>query len=309
MQIVEELARLTPSRDVALTIGVFDGVHLGHRHLLDRVMDTALELEALSGVVTFYPHPRQVVFQEEAVSYLSTLEERVEIIKSLGIELIATLSFTPKLARLGAREFISLIQEHLRMRELVVGPDFALGRGREGDLDTLATLGDEQGFGVRVVPPLEMDGMVVSSTAIRRALSEGDVMQAARLLGRRVSIGGRVTAGARRGKGLGFPTANLEVQPDLALPGNGVYVTRAYLGSSMHPSVTNIGFNPTFGGRRRTVEVHLLDFDGDVYGQTIRIELLRRLREEKRFTTVEELIAQMHRDVADTRRILEQSTA
>ncbi len=307
MQIVEELARLTPNREVALTIGVFDGVHLGHQHLLSQVMETAGEQKILSGVVTFYPHPRQVIYQEEPVPYLCTLDERVEILKSLGIDLIATLSFTPKLARTEAREFVSLIQEHLRMKELVVGPDFALGRGREGDLDTLRAIGREQGFGVRVVPPLDLEGLVVSSTAIRRALAEGDVVQAARLLGRRVSLFGRVITGAHRGKGLGFPTANLDVGQDLALPANGVYVTRAHVGSSTHPSVTNIGHNPTFGGRHRTVEVHLLDFDEDVYGQTMRIELLRRLRDEKRFATVEDLVAQMHRDVAETRRILEQS--
>lgn len=306
MQVVEELARLTPNREVVLTIGVFDGVHLGHQHLLNQVMDTAREMKALSGVVTFYPHPRQVIYQEERVPSLCTLDERLDILKSLGIELIATLSFTPKLARMEARQFVSLIQEHLRMKELVVGPDFALGRGREGDLDTLGVIGQEQGFGVRVVPPLGLEGLVVSSTAIRRALAEGDVVQAARLLGRRVSLYGPVIPGARRGKGLGFPTANLDIQTDLAVPANGVYVTRAYLGSSIHASVTNIGLNPTFGGQRRTVEVHLLDFDGDVYGQTMRIELLRRLREEKRFATVNDLVAQMQRDVAETRHILEQ---
>ncbi|HLB12124.1 MAG TPA: bifunctional riboflavin kinase/FAD synthetase [Dehalococcoidia bacterium] len=307
MQIVEELAHLTPSREVVLTIGVFDGVHLGHRHLLGQVMETARELKALSGVVTFQPHPRQVIYQEEPVPYLCGLEERVEILKSLGIDLIATLSFTPRLARMEARQFVSLIQEHLRMRELVVGPDFALGRGREGDLETLTAIGEERGFGVRVVKPLEQEGLVVSSTSIRRALAEGDVVQAASFLGRPVSLFGPVISGARRGKGLGFPTANLQLAPDLAVPANGVYVTRAYLGSSTYPSVTNIGHNPTFGGRHRTVEVHLLDFDRDLYGQTMRIELLGRLREEKRFSTVEELIAQMHRDVAQTRRILEQS--
>ncbi|MDP2726408.1 MAG: bifunctional riboflavin kinase/FAD synthetase [Dehalococcoidia bacterium] len=304
MQIVEELARLTPSREVVLTIGVFDGVHLGHQHLLNQVIEEAREQKALSGVVTFYPHPRQVVYREEPVPCLCTLEERIEILKSLGIEVIASLSFTPKLASMGARQFISLIQEHLRMKQLVVGPDFALGKGREGDLEALAVIGREQGFGVRVVTPLEQDSLVVSSTAIRQALAEGDVIQAARLLGRPVSVSGKVIAGAHRGKGLGFPTANLAVEPDLALPANGVYVTRAYLGSSSHPSVTNIGYNPTFGGRQRTVEVHLLDFEGDVYGQTMRIELLRRLREEKRFATVEELVSQMTHDVEQARGIL-----
>ncbi|MDP2660401.1 MAG: bifunctional riboflavin kinase/FAD synthetase [Dehalococcoidia bacterium] len=307
MQIVEELARLTPSREVVLTIGVFDGVHLGHQHLLSRVMAVAREKKTLSGVVTFYPHPRQVIYPDDRIPSLCTLDERMEILKSLGIDLIARLSFTPKLANMGARQFVSLIQEHLRMRELILGPDFALGKGREGDTETLAAIGREQGFGVQVAPPLEMAGLVVSSTAIRRALAEGDVVQAAYLLGRRVSLSGQVVAGAHRGKGLGFPTANLAVQPNLAVPANGVYVTRAHLGSASYASVTNIGNNPTFGAQPRTIEVHLLDFDSDVYGQEIRLELLSRLREEKRFTTVDELVAQIRRDVDETRRILEQS--
>lgn len=306
MQIVEELARLTPNREVSLTIGVFDGVHLGHQHLLNEVIATARERNTLSGVVTFYPHPRQVIYRGETVPHLCTLEERLEILKSLGIDLIATLSFTPKLAALGARAFVSLIQEHLRMKELVLGPDFALGKGREGDIATLAAIGQEQGFGVRVVMPVQLDGLVVSSTAIRRALAVGDVAQASRLLGRRVSLCGEVVSGAHRGKGLGFPTANLSVDPDLALPANGVYVTRAHVGSITLPSVTNIGYNPTFGGRQRSIESHLLDFDGDVYGQTMCIELLRRLRGEKHFSSVEDLIAQINQDVADTRRALEQ---
>ncbi len=307
MQIVEELARLTPSREVVLTIGVFDGVHLGHQHLLNRVMALAREKKILSGVVTFYPHPRQVIYPDDRIPSLCTLDERMEILKSLGIDLIARLSFTPKLANMGARQFVSLIQEHLRMTELILGPDFALGKGREGDTETLASIGREQGFGVQVAPPLEIAGLVVSSTAIRRALAVGDVVQAAHLLGRRVSLSGVVVAGAHRGKGLGFPTANLSVHPNLAVPANGVYVTRAHLGSASYTSVTNIGNNPTFGAQSRTIEVHLLDFDSDIYGQEMRLELLSRLRDEKRFTTVDELVAQIRRDVDEARRILEQS--
>ncbi len=301
MQIVEELARMTPSRDVVLTIGVFDGVHLGHQHLLNQVIAAARDKKTLSGVVTFYPHPRQVIYPDERIPCLCTLDERVEIIKSFGIDLIATLSFTPKLASTGARQFVSLIQEHLKMKELVLGPDFALGKGREGDIGTLSRIGQGQGFGVQVVPPLKLEGLIVSSTAIRRALAEGDVVQASYLLGRRFSMSGLVVPGAHRGKGLGFPTANLAVDPTLAIPANGVYVSRVYIGADSYASVTNIGNNPTFGSQQRTVEVHLLDFDGDLYGKTVRLELLRRLRSEKRFSTVDELVAQIQRDVDQAR--------
>jgi riboflavin kinase/FMN adenylyltransferase len=297
MQLMDELSHLRPGRAVVLTIGVFDGIHLGHQHLLSQVKERAQGRGAASGVVTFHPHPRQVIYGEEGLGYLCTVEERLEIIKSLGIELIATLSFTPGLARLDARQFISLIQEHLRLKGLVVGPDFALGRGRQGNLETLQAIGLEMGFTVESVPPLELEGQVVSSTAIRRALAQGDVAQAGKLLGRRVSLCGVVVAGARRGKGLGFPTANLAVDPELVIPANGVYVTRAHLGSASYPSVTNIGKNPTFGGRERSVEVHILDFKEDIYGQEVRIELVRRLRDEQRFSTVDELVAQMRRDV------------
>jgi riboflavin kinase/FMN adenylyltransferase len=301
----EELKEFTPQRETVLTIGVFDGIHLGHQHLIEYLKRQALMRDYLPGVVTFRRHPQQVLSPQTHLHYLTTLEERIRLLKGLGIELIVPLPFNLELAQLPARQFASLLQTHLRMRGLVVGPDFAMGQGREGDVSTLHSLGKEMGFWVDVVLPKIVNGEVVSSTIIRQALAQGDMLKVRRLLGRPFSLSGKVVHGTERGKQLGFPTANLGVNSGQALPIDGVYVTRAYLGSHAYPSVTNIGIRPTFGQGERAVEVYLLDFKGQLYGQGLRIELVERLRDERRFPTLEELKAQINRDVEQAISILE----
>ena len=305
MLVEEELASAVPERDTVLTIGVFDGVHLGHRFLIQRLREKAAEEGLLSGVVTFHRHPRLVLSPESGITYLTTLKERIRLLKSLGVEHIVTLSFTRELSQLGAREFIALIRRHLRMRALVIGPDFALGKGREGGSPTLKALGEELDFSVAVVPPKVWEGEVVSSTAIRQALSRGDVMAVSRLLGRRFALAGGVSKGDERGKLLGFPTANLVPEQEQALPADGVYATRAFLSETVYQAVTNIGVRPTFGGGQRIVEVHLLDFEGELYGRELRIELVERLRGEMRFASADELKTQITRDVTQAQAILE----
>lgn len=300
----EELARVVPERDTALTIGVFDGVHIGHQFLVGKLKEKAAEKGLLSCVVTFHRHPRLVLSPESKVTYLTSLEERIRLLQGLGVEHVVTLSFTPELSQLSAREFIALLKKYLRMRRLVIGPDFALGRGREGGSSTLKALGEELDFLVEVVPPMMLQGAVVSSTAIRNALSRGDMTSVSRLLGRRFTLAGEVLKGEERGKTLGFPTANLIPEPEQALPANGVYATRAFLDETIYQSVTNIGIRPTFGGGRRLVEVHLFDFNGDIYGRELKIELVERLRGEARFSNAEELKAQIMRDVEQARALL-----
>ena len=295
MQVEEELAEFMPEREVVLTMGVFDGVHLGHQHLIDYLKRQALVRNLLSGVVTFHRHPQQVLSPQTRLPYLTSLEERIRLLQEMGIELIVPLSFTPELSQLSARHFVALLQKHLRMRGIVVGPDFALGQGREGDVSTLHSLGKEAGFTVDVVPPKMIDGEVISSTAVRQALAQGDVTKAEKLLGHPFSLNGQVVYGVERGRVLGFPTSNLAIDPDQALPADGVYVTRAYLGNSAYPSVTNI---------ERTIEVYHLDFAGELYDRELRIELMGRLREERHFSTPEELRAQITRDVEEARAIL-----
>ncbi len=304
MLIEEELARAAPQRETALTIGVFDGVHLGHQHLVQKLRQKAAEENLLSGVVTFRHHPRLVLYPEVKLTYLTSLSERIRLLTSLGVELIVALSFTLELAQLSAREFVSLLQRHLKMRALVIGPDFALGMGRGGDASALQALGQELNFRVELVPAKEWRGEVVSSTAIRLALSQGDPRKVSQLLGRRFRLAGQVITGDERGRMLGFPTANIAPDLEQALPADGVYATRAFVGEVVYKAVTNIGIRPTFGGSQRLIEVHLLDFEGELHGQELEIELVEQLRGEIRFASAEELKAQIARDVEGARALL-----
>jgi riboflavin kinase/FMN adenylyltransferase len=304
MQLIWELGSWTPEVGTTLTIGVFDGVHLGHRHLIEELKREAAERGLLSGVVTFRRHPQEVLAPEAKLTFLTTLEERIDLIRSLGIELIVPLSFTTELAQLSARSFVSLLQQHLRMQGLVLGPDFALGRGREGDAVALNALGQELGFSVTSVPYLRVGGQVVSSTTIREALSRGDVEAVSRLLGRYFSLSGAVVSGVERGRSLGFPTANIALEPGRALPADGVYIARAYIDGEIYMAVTNIGVRPTFGGGEWTVEVYILDFHGDLYGRKLTMELVQRVRGEMYFATPEELKMQIERDVQRARAVL-----
>jgi riboflavin kinase/FMN adenylyltransferase len=309
VQVVEELSRVSPERETLLTIGVFDGVHLGHRHLMEMVIREAAGRDLMSGVVTFNGHPKTVLSNGATLARLTTPSERSALLKAIGVDVVVPLSFTAELAALTAREFVSLLIDHLRMRGLIIGPGFAMGRGREGDAAVLSALGQELGFTVEEVGPLEMHGSVVSSTAIREALSRGDMQTASRMLGRHFSLRGPVVGGTERGRVLGFPTANIGVDPDQALPGDGVYATLGHVGDAIYRSVTNIGVRPTFGEGERSVEAFLLDFEGDVYGQDMTIELVERLRGEVKFADAGDLSAQITRDVEQARTVLAQDSS
>lgn len=304
MSVEEELARFKPEKDTLLTIGVFDGVHLGHQRLISELVKQAKQQDLLPGVVTFSRHPEEVLSSQTKLPFLTDLNERSELLKKEGVSLVIPLSFTTESARLSARKFVSLLKEYLRLRGLVIGPDFALGRNREGDAETLRRLGEKMGFTVTVVPPVAVNGEVVSSTAIREALASGDMKKVRRLTGRLFNLCGRVVLGASRGVGLGFPTANLAIDPEQALPADGVYATWAYLDGRTYPSMTNVGTNPTFGDNKRAVEVYLVDYQGDLYGRELKIAVVTRLREEKKFDTVEELKKQMAEDVRRGKAVL-----
>ena len=304
MGVEEELARLVPEKDMVLTIGVFDGVHLGHRYLISQLKEHARQQDSLSGVVTFCQHPQQALSPQTRLPWLTDLTQRIELLKNEGIEAIITLAFTPELARLSALEFVGLLKRYLRLRGLVIGPDFVLGRSREGGADVLRALGRDMDFSVTVVPPLILDGEVVSSTAIRNALAGGDMKRVYNLIGRFFSLHGRVITGAGRGTELGFPTANLAVSSEQALPPDGVFATWAYLDDKVYPSVTSIGKRPTFGGKERVVEVYILDCSSNLYGQELKIDIVERLRGEKRFSTPVELKKQMAEDIKQGRAIL-----
>jgi len=314
ISLADELAAVAAERDTALTVGVFDGVHRGHRHLLALLKERATARGLASGVITLHPHPALVLDPRAPVVYLTSLEERVELLRAGGVDFVLPVTFTPEVARLSARDFVGVLIE--RMRFLLVGPDFALGRGREGNADVLLQLGSEMGFEVESAGPLVEGGRVVSSSAVRDALAAGEVEVVRGLLGRPFSLRGPVVSGVERGKVMGFPTANIAVGPGMALPAFGVYATRAHLpagqagvGGVAHESVTNIGRRPTFENGERTVEVYIMDFDADIYGRELRIDVLKRLRGETRFADPQALAEQIRRDVANAREYLESHPA
>jgi riboflavin kinase/FMN adenylyltransferase len=304
MEIEQELANINPRGETLLTIGVFDGVHAGHRYLLKKLRQRAAEKNLLSGVVTFNPHPQSVLHPHNQLPWLSSLEDRTRAFQELGVKLVAVLTFTPKVAQLTAREFMSLVKKQLRMCGIMVGPDFTLGRGRQGNINLLRALGREMEFSVEVVPPFTINGEVVSSTLIRRALAQGDMRKVERLMGRYFYLGGKVITSDKRGRVLGFPTANLDIRPQQALPGNGIYATIAQVDGKQFPSATNIGIRPTFGEGEKTVETHLLKYEGNLYGKDMRLEFVQKLRDEQRFPSSEELKVQIEKDVREVEAIL-----
>ena len=297
MSVEQELANIAPDRHTILTIGVFDGVHTGHRYLLERLIQRAKEEAALSGVVTFAPHPQAVLNPGSSPPMLCDLSTRIKSLRDLGLSIVAVLSFTPQLAQLGARDFVWLLKKHLKMQGLMIGPDFVLGKGGEGDTDFLRSLGQELAFSLEIVTPFSVNGEMVSSTAIRRALAQGDTKKVRRLIGRYFTVGGRVVSSSRRGRLLGFPTANLDIGTEQALPVNGVYATIAQIGGERLLSVTNIGTRPTFGYSQKTIETHLLDYSGDLYAKELKVSFVQRLRDEKRFASSQELKEQISKDI------------
>ena len=309
MRIDLELAQPSVDYDSVLTVGVFDGVHRGHRRLIGQLRREATAQGRLAGVVTFREHPRAVLRPDFTPRYLTTLEERLRLIHDLGVDLIVSITFDRDLSLLSVRDFAGLLQRHLRMRGLVVGPDFAMGHNREGDVARLTALGKEMGFSVTVVDPFRDRGIVVGSTTTRKALAEGDVARVAKQLGRHYALKGRVAKGVGRGKSMGFPTANLEAPAEMAVPGDGIYATWARIGDRCYMAATSIGVRPTFDEGFRTIEAFILDFDGDLYEHEIDLEFVRRLRDEEKYETVQGLQEQVDRDVRQTRSILESSRA
>jgi len=305
MLLIDNWEQAHLEQDTVATIGAFDGVHLGHQFLIRNLVARAKETGRLAMVVTFHPHPVAVLRPDLPIRYLTTPGEKAVLMEQLSLDILAILPFDTQMARMSAAEFTGALVRHLRLRELWVGPDFALGRNREGDIATLRALGADLGFAVRAVEPFLLDGEVVSSTRIRALLAQGDVRGATRLLGRYPTVAGEVVPGARRGRALGYPTANLEVRQERAVPADGVYAVFAVLGTERYPGVANIGVRPSFDNGARTVETFILDFDQDIYGCDLVVEFVERLRPEQRFPNIADLVRQIGQDVEVARRILD----
>lgn len=305
MLVEEELARFSSKKESVLTIGVFDGVHLGHQRLISELLNQAKKGKMISGVVTFRHNPEKLLSHRNKLPFLTDIEERLELLKQEGIKIVIPLSFTPELARLSAREFVTLLQKYLNMRGLVAGEDFALGKEREGNTENLKRLGKSMKFDVIVVPPLTINGETVSSTTIRKALAAGDMVKVRTLTGRPFNLTGKVVTGYGRGVSLGFPTANLEIASGHVLPPDGVYAGRAYINSNNYQSMINIGKNPTFGLNKRTVEAYLMNYHGDLYGADLQLDIISRIRDEKKFDSTEELKKQVAEDIRQGKKILD----
>lgn len=292
------------SRPVVLTIGTFDGVHTGHRLLLDRVLDEAEREHGIAVVITFDPHPRCVVDPNGCPPMLSEVDERLQLLDATGVDTVVLLRFTRDLSMWPPERFCDALVNAFPLRRLVSGPGFALGHRRAGDVDFLHEYGATRGFDVVTVEPLVRGGMTVSSSRIRAALLEGRLDEANELLGRRYQLRGTVIHGAGAGEGLGFPTINLDVDHGRCIPATGVYAAWCEAEGRWYPAAASIGFRPTFGGDTLAVEAHLLDFSRDLYGRQATLAFVERLRDEVRFPSTETLVAQMARDVEMVRTVL-----
>ena len=292
--------------DSLLSIGVFDGVHLGHQQLIQQLVDRARAAGRVAIVLTFHPHPDTILEGVQTRYYLTTAEKRAELLLKLGVDIVITHPFDDETRNLPAAEFIDQLVTQLRLKELWVGADFALGFQREGDIDYLRAQGEKRGFKVRAMEltRAQTSDEIVRSSTVRDHVRKGDMQAAKAMLGRAYSLEGAVVAGQQRGRAIGVPTANLAVWSEQIIPANGVYATWARLGSETFPAATNIGRRPTFSGDDVTIEAHLLDFDRDIYDKKLELSFERRLRPEQPFGGIEELVAQIQADIAATRRSL-----
>ncbi len=292
-------------REAWLTIGSFDGVHRGHQEIIRQLTAGAHAHAAPAVVLTFYPHPSMVLRGQNAPFYLTTPEVRAVLMGELGVDVVITHPFDRALSNMLAQDFLALLKSRLGICHLCVGRDFALGRGRQGDAHLLARLGEEMGFTLNVFPPVEISGQIVSSTRIRSLLADGDVTNAAELLGRPYRVSGEVIHGDGRGRKIGIPTANLSFWKEQLLPAVGVYASRLWVDGIAWPAATNIGFRPTFeGDRRLSVEAHILDFNRDLYGQHVTLDFVARLRGEQKFSGIEALMEQIRQDIVQTRQLV-----
>lgn len=297
---LEDIEPVEGGRVVA--IGVFDGVHWGHRAIFEEVLRVAKERSLRPTALTFDRHPAELLAPNRAPMYINTLEQRVELIKALGIEDVVVAEFDHELAGLTKEDFVRrVLMDALDTRHLVVGANFRFGRDREGDVRYLAKSLPVTRTEVTVVSAVVIAGGPVSSTRIRSLVSRGDVVDAAKLLGRRFALRGKVVLGRQVGKTIGFPTANIQTGPRQLTPARGVYVVESTIGTTTHGGVCNIGCRPTFDSGADTIEVHLAGFEGDIYGQTLDVVFCRRLRDEMTFESPERLVEQIRKDLEKAR--------
>lgn len=299
MKIYEGLSNLPYIPNPVVTSGTFDGVHLGHQKILSRIKESARQLDGETVLITFWPHPRMVIYTDQHnLRLLSTFEEKTKLLEQFGVDHLITIPFTHEFSQMSSREFIEkVLVESIKTKKLVIGYDHRFGKNREGSFDYLQAHSAEFGFEMEEISRQEVDAIGISSTKIRKALEEGDLETAKGYLGRSYELTGQVVKGKQIGRSIGFPTANIQVQADYKLiPKEGVYAVEAQIEGIAFPAMLNIGMRPTVDGNQQTIEAHLFDFEGDLYGKQLTIKLKHFLREEKKFENIEALKAQLYQD-------------
>ncbi len=300
MPVISNLEQIDPTlRNPVLTIGNFDGVHKGHLSLFDLAKKRAAAINGQSVVMTFDPHPIKVMKPGNGPPLITLTEQKLDLIADAGMDVVFCIPFTKQFASISARSFVQdILVDKIGIKEIVVGYDYTFGAGREGNIELLESMGKALDFKVHVVPPVYVENILVSSTSIRNLVQEGKLHEAKRLLGRDYQVEGTVIKGKNRGgRLLGYPTANLALIDEL-VPKRGVYVVKVLVADQIHDGLTNIGYNPTFGDGAFSVETHILNFQEDLLGKKIHIKFIERLRDEKTFASLEDLVAQIERDIA-----------
>jgi len=299
MRIHQDLSEVSHNKNSVVTLGTFDGVHLGHRKIIDEVVKKAALFGGRSFLITFYPHPKKIISRENKIELLSTHSEKVKLIESIGIEHMLIIKFTKEFSQLGPDKFLKkYIVDGIGAREVVIGYDHHFGKERGGDINFLQKKGSDSGFEVTVIPAYDIDGVAISSSKIRKAILEGDIKLANKYLGRLYSFSGKVIRGDKRGRELGFPTANLDVEnKDKLLPAIGIYAVEFIVKEKKHFGLLSVGKRPTFYSAGDIVpEVYIYDFDKNIYDEFVTVNVVERIRGEEKFSSAEELVKQMNND-------------
>lgn len=308
MKVIYNITEFNPEKPVILTQGTFDGVHFGHQKILRQVVDEALHIGGVSVLLTFYPHPRLVLYPDDnELKLLSTIEEKVDLVSALGIDYLIIMPFTQELSRLRADEFVrDILVEKLHITKLIIGYDHRFGRNREGGMQEMIHFADTYSFELEEIPAQDISESIVSSTKIRQALLDGQVHRAREYLGTAYVLRGKVEEGMQRGTTIGYPTANIRVNSSYKLiPKNGVYAVWVYINEKKYAGMLNIGYNPTFDDKKWSIEVHLFDFSQNVYHKEISIAFVSRTRDEQKFEDLRSLINQLKADEKEIRTLLE----
>ncbi|MCP5060950.1 MAG: bifunctional riboflavin kinase/FAD synthetase [Ignavibacteriae bacterium] len=307
MIVVKDTGEYSSDKPSVITIGTFDGLHVGHKKIITELLEKSKELNCKSIVITFEPHPRTVVSNDFDIKILTTINEKKKVLSNIGIDKLYIINFTKEFSKQTYKEFVqNVIVEKNNAQHIIVGYDHKFGKDRDGDKNNLLDLGKEKNIGITVVGAKEVEDTIISSTKIRKALLKGDIEFANKMLGRSYSLSGKVVEGSKRGRTLGFPTANLEVEDkNKLIPQNGVYFVEVEVDSQKYYGVLNVGLRPTFNNRVEPIaEVHILEFENNIYGKKITIDFIQRLRDEKKFASVDELKTQITEDIKEAKKLI-----